>query len=214
VERPSAIEVHFWWALVEDLEGDVTAGEALLTGDQVARYRRYHFERDRRAFLARRALERSVLSRYAPARPRHNPSSSGGLVACVVATADVEVGVDVEQLDRRAPLDVGETSFAAAEVAALRGLPPEEQPRRFFDHWTLKEAYVKARRRGLVIPLDQFAFVLEPGAPIGVTFSPQLGDDAAWWEFRQLQPTRDYLAAVAVRRPPGVDVELVVRRAA
>jgi 4'-phosphopantetheinyl transferase len=204
-----AIEVHFWWALVDDLD----AGEALLGKEEVARWRSFHFERDRREFLATRALERTVLSRYAPARLRYNLSSSDGIVACVVAMTDVEVGVDVENADRPAPLDVAEGSFAASELAALRALAPEAQPRRFFEYWTLKESYVKARGLGLAIPLDQFAFVLDPGAPIGVTFTSRLTDDAAWWEFRQIQPIRNYLAAIAVRRPPGAGVDLVVRRA-
>jgi 4'-phosphopantetheinyl transferase len=208
-----AIEVIFWWALLDDLERDVAAGEALLTGDEVARYRRYHFERERRAFLARRALERAVLSRHALARPGRSLSGSDQLVACAVATADVDLGVDVENAERPAPLDVAESSFALSEVIALRALPPEAQARRFFEYWTLKEAYVKARRRGLTIPLDQFAFTLAPGAPIGVTFTPRIDDDPAWWELRQLEPIRGYVAAVAVRRPPGEDVQVIVRRA-
>lgn len=187
--------MHFWWALVDDLEADVAAGEALLSSEEVARYRRFHFERDRREFLARRTLERTVLASLAPARPRYNLSGSDGLVACVVATADVEVGVDVENADHPAPPDIADGS-----------LPPGS----FFEHWTLKEAYAKARRLGLAIPLDRVAFALDP---IGVTFDPRLGDDPAWWEFRQLRPIGNYVAAVAVRRPPGVDVELVVRRA-
>jgi 4'-phosphopantetheinyl transferase len=207
-----AIEVHFWWGLVDDLAGEVPDGEALLSDDQLARYRALHFERDRRELLARRALERIVLARHAPAR-RHNLSGSDGLVACVVATADVDVGVDVENADRPAPLEVAEHSFAPAELAALRALPPEARPRRFFESWTLKEAYVKARRLGLAIPLDQVSFVLEPGAPIGLTFAPPLADHPAWWELRRIEPFRNYLAAVAVRRPPGERVELIVRRA-
>jgi 4'-phosphopantetheinyl transferase len=209
----SPIEVQFWWALVDDLEADVAAGEALLTEQEVARYRRFQFERDRRAFLARRALERTVLARHAPARPRQNLSGSDGLVACVISTADVELGVDVENADRPAPLDIAERALAPSELAALRALPRETQPRRLFEYWTLKESYVKARGLGLAIPLDQVAFVLDPGAPIGVTFDPRLEDDVAWWEFRRIEPFRNYLAAVAVRRPPGAGVDLVVRRA-
>jgi 4'-phosphopantetheinyl transferase len=206
------MEVQFWWALVDDLEAHVAQGDAPLSEDDVARLRLLQFERDRREFLARRALERIVLSHHAPVRPRYNLSGSEGLVACVASTADVALGVDVENAEGPAPLEVA-GSFAPSEVDTLRALSPEIRSRRFFDYWTLKEAYVKARGLGLTIPLDQCAFTVEPGAPIGVTFSPQLGDDAAWWEFRQLQPVGSYLAALAVRRPPGESVDLVVRRA-
>jgi 4'-phosphopantetheinyl transferase len=178
-----AIEVQLWWALVDELEPQLAATEARLTADEAARHRGYYFERDRREFLARRTLEHTVLSHHAPARPRCNLSGSEGLVACVASTADVELGVDVEHVDHHAPRD-----------------------------WTLKEAYVKARGRGLAIPLDQVAFALDPAGPIGVTFDPRLADDEAWWELRQLQPIHDYVVAVAVRRPPGVTVALSLRR--
>ena len=40
----------------------------------------------------------------------------------------------------------------------LRALPPERQKERFFEYWTLKEAYIKARGMGLSIPLGKFSF--------------------------------------------------------
>src|SRR5690606_16111721 len=79
-----------------------------------------------------------------------NLSKSSGLVVCAI-TRDAVVGVDVENIRRRAPVDVADTFFAPGEVAALRALPLEQQPERFFEYWTLKESYIKARGLGLMI---------------------------------------------------------------
>jgi 4'-phosphopantetheinyl transferase len=228
--------VHFWWALVEDLNVQIAAAEALITDEELSRSRRFYFERGRREYLATRVLERTVLSRYGfvdptewrfrptphgrpeivgPAkapRLRHNLSNADGIVACVIATADFEVGVDVEDVSRPAPLEIADRFFAASEVQALRALLPETQTRRFFDYWTLKESYIKARGLGLTIPLEQFSFALDSSAPVRIAFDPGIADDPAWWEFCQIQPIGSYLAAVAVRRPPGARVNLVVRR--
>jgi 4'-phosphopantetheinyl transferase len=225
-------EVHLWWATVDDL--DVEAASSFITDEERARHLRFHFERSRLEFLATRALERTTLSHYAPIHPadwrfaanphgrpeivgpsrphlHYNLANSHGLVACAVASANLEVGVDVESAARSESVGVADRYFAASEVAALRALPPEAQPRRFLDYWTLKESYIKARGLGLAIPLGHFAFSLE--APIRIAFEPMLPDDPAWWQFWQVEPTSGYLAAVAVRRPPGTRVDLVVRRA-
>ena len=54
--------------------------------------------------------------------------------------------------------------FSPTEVAALGALPEAARPDRFFDYWTLKESYIKARGLGLQLPLDQFSFHL-PASP-------------------------------------------------
>ncbi len=47
----------------------------------------------------------------------------------------------------------------------LEDLPPQQQVDGFFNCWTRKEAYVKARGDGLGCPLDQFSVSLAPGEP-------------------------------------------------
>ena len=70
----------------------------------------------------------------------------------------------------------------------------------FFDYWTLKEAYIKARGLGLALPLGQFTFIRTPDAAPAIAFAPELHDDPASWQFAQFWPTRDHRMAVAVRR--------------
>src|SRR5690606_35741943 len=138
-----------------------------------------------------------------------NLSKSSGLVACAI-TCDALVGVDVENVRRRAPLDVADTFFAPSEVAALRALPLEQQPQRFFEYWTLKESYVKARGLGLTSPRDQFAFCMEADHPPRIEIDPRQQDDPAAWQFAHVRPTDEHLVAVCVRRPQMLEADLRV----
>src|SRR5690606_16766306 len=119
--------------------------------------------------------------------------------------------VDVENVRRRAPLDVADTFFAPAEVAALRALPLEQQPQRFFEYWTLKESYIKARGLGLLIPLDQFAFHLEDDRLPRIEIDPRQQDDPAVCQFAHVRPTDEHLVALCVRRQQPLDADAEVQ---
>ena len=75
-----------------------------------------------------------------------------------------------------APLDIARQYFSPDEAATLFALSTEFQSRRFFDLWTLKESYLKARKRGLSIPLDQFGFELDDPGRVTLHLQPGLGD--------------------------------------
>ncbi|HYB94512.1 MAG TPA: 4'-phosphopantetheinyl transferase superfamily protein [Vicinamibacterales bacterium] len=210
------------------------AYQPLLSDDERRRMERFVFDRDRRAFLLTRALVRTTLSRYAPVAPadwrfianahgrpeildrhagapdlRFNISHTDGVIVCAV-TIGREVGVDVEHIRRHLTHDVAARFFAPAEVHDLKQLPAEEQARVFFDYWTLKESYIKARGFGLALPLADFAFKLNPPAPPVITFEPALDDDPRSWQFVQDWITPDHRLALAVRRE-GRDLPVRLR---
>ncbi|WP_249152782.1 4'-phosphopantetheinyl transferase superfamily protein [Bradyrhizobium liaoningense] len=87
-------------------------------------------------------------------------------------------------------------SFAEAEIAALRGLAPDDLCDRFYDCWTLKEAYLKARGLGLRLPLDQFA-ILFSGPAIGISFTREIDDDPKRWHFTRHSPSPQHRLAIA-----------------
>lgn len=210
------------------------AYRTLLSEDEHERMARFVFDRDRTAFLMTRALVRTMLSRYASIAPgqwrfitnvhgrpeildrpsgvpdlRFNISHTDGLIACAV-TIGREVGVDVEHIGRHLTHDVAGRHFAPGEVSDLRRLPEEQQRRVFFDYWTLKESYIKARGFGLALPLGDFAFKLDPPHPPVIAFEPALDDDPATWQFLQDWPTPHHRLAVAVRRD-GSDLPVRIR---
>jgi 4'-phosphopantetheinyl transferase len=231
-EALAAYQAHIWCADPDELAGNGATARAfaLISDDERVRLARVRQALDQRLFLATRALVRQVLSRYEPIAPdawrfttnahgrpevsgasalRFNLSHTHGLVVCAVAR--VEVGVDVERHRQPAPLDVAQRFFAPVELADLRALPPGEQPRRFFDYWTLKESYLKARGIGMTVPLDRFWFLLDGQAPPRVVIDAALDDDGARWQFRQCQPTDEHLVSLCLLRAGVDEVELTLR---
>lgn len=109
------------------------------------------------------------------------------------------VGVDLERLDRDvAYLEIAQRFFSPREQGLIDSLPAHERGIAFFNCWTRKEAYLKARGDGLSIPLDQFEVTVLPGEPamlLQAAFDP---GEVARWSLQEVEPGRGYIAALAV----------------
>lgn len=218
-------EIHLWLADYERI-GDErlhAAYRALLTEEERRQEPRFHFARDRRRYLVTRALVRTVLSRYAavdPAAWMFSPNEYGRPAATNAEAHDLrfnlshthsmivlgvtrgrELGVDVENVRaREVSIDIARHYFAPDEVAALNVVPPHRQQDRFFEYWTFKESYIKARGMGLSLPLDKFSFHYPHDAAVDIAIHPELADDASRWQFWQFRPSPEYLVAVCAER--------------
>jgi 4'-phosphopantetheinyl transferase len=208
--------------------------ETLLSTEERARWLRFIPADSRLQFLVARALLRTTLSRFDATPPaawvfrmnawgrpeiatdagahrlRFNLSHATGLVACIVASGR-EVGVDTEETARGGSLlDIADRYFAPAEVAALRALPEELRRDRFFDYWTLKESYIKARGLGLSLSLQEFSFDLERAPAIGFRAERAIDADDRRWQFELWSPTPHHRLAACFERTAGeaVDVQL------
>jgi 4'-phosphopantetheinyl transferase len=233
-------EIHLWLAFHDDIADARlhAAWRALLDAAEQAQEPRFHFARDRRRFLITRALVRTTLSRYVPIAPQawmfstnaygrpgianadapaaaltFNVSHTDGLIVLGV-TRHRALGVDVEHVRRRTvPLAIARSYFAPEEVAALRVVPPHRQPQRFFEYWTLKEAYIKARGMGLSLPLDTFSVHYPDDRTVAIAMQPALADDPARWQFWQCRPSPEHLLAVCAERHGPQPSRLIVRHA-
>ena len=88
--------------------------------------------------------------------------------------------MDVEHIDRRVGIaEVAPRVFSAREREGLTAQPTEALRRaRFFELWTLKEAYIKAIGKGLAAPLAQITFELAERSAPRLSFGPGVADDA------------------------------------
>jgi 4'-phosphopantetheinyl transferase len=233
-------EVHLWCAFPHAITapGPLAAYHDLLSAEEHRQYRQFSFARNRRDYLVTRALVRTVLSfYYSDTDPRDwrfhqnpygkpeiaypensqqlrfNVSHTDGLIVCLVARS-CEIGVDVEHTDRRCSVfELAESLFATEEIAALQALVENAQRQRFFQYWTLKEAFCKARGLGLSLPMEQVYFQFAEGRPIRVSFGPQLQDDPDNWRFVQFALPPRWIGAVAIQQMQGPHLAVQMRQA-
>ena len=230
----NADTVHVWYVF-SDLVDDPRVLEryaAIMSDDERTRRDRFVRAADRHQFLVTRGMLRTLLARYLETEPTElffaidrygrpslsrpgsriefNVSHTRGLVACAFAQVP-EIGIDVEDIERR-PVspDLARRFFSAAEATALEAVPAPDRLSRFFDYWTLKEAYLKARGTGLTLPLDSFTMQIESGKPAQIQFTAADDDDPASWQIVQFDPSRRHRLAVAVRRR-GADLAVDFR---
>lgn len=238
--RIPADEIHLWLASYEEIADErLHAGyRELLNAEERAQEPRFYFARDRRRYLVTRALVRTVLSRYVPVHPAEwmfatnaygrpeaanaaaremglsfNISHTHSLIVLALTTGR-EIGVDVENIRaREVSIGVADRYFAPQEVSVLNAAPAHEQQYRFFEYWTFKESYIKARGMGLSLPLDKFSFHYPDPRAVEIAIDPELADDAARWQFWQFRPSPEYLVAVCAERTGAPSPRLVVRTA-
>ena len=215
-------EVHIWRAPL-DVSWSWTFDEALSLEDRT-RADQFKFESDRRKFCAARASLRLILSRYLGVKPGRIPLETGefgkpfvadkavaqGLrfnlshshqLALISITRDREVGVDIEFVRSDFVTDeVANHFFSPAEVREFQTVAPALRTRAFFNVWTRKEAYIKARGEGLYCPLDQFDVSVAPNRPAMLMESRVDADDAQRWIFNDIHAGDRYAATVAVEK--------------
>lgn len=219
-------EIHLWLIDQAVFSEDELRQECWewLTKSEQKRYRRFYFDRHRKQLLLGRYLIRSVLSQYteciAPAEWRFlendygkpfvdpdqnsnslffNLSHSGNRLVLAVARHEF-IGVDIERSDKqRRVAKISDRFFSGEEVKDLLALDGDQQLNRFYELWTLKEAYIKACGLGLAIPLQQFSYSFPAVNKLAVSFDAVRGDDARDWQFWQIDLVSDYELALAAR---------------
>jgi 4'-phosphopantetheinyl transferase len=231
-------QVDVWVAMASDMSESEMAAQfdRVLSDHERRQHGEFLFEKDRRRYLTTRSLVRYVLSRYVPIPPaawRFDATAFGrpfivnshpdvsamtfsishsDRVVVLGLARGCQLGIDVEDLHRNVPVAIAGSVFSAAEVRQLHALPPAGQPHRFLDFWTLKESYIKARGKGLSLPLDKFSFELTGKRQLQVCFDASLNDSPDHWTFWQWSPSRDSIAALCVENQTGIKKTIKVRR--
>jgi 4'-phosphopantetheinyl transferase len=215
-------DVHVWLASLDQPAPALRRLADTHSGDERARVERFRFERDKRRFTTGRGVLRMILGRYLDREPglvrfrygpagkpalldgpdgaalRFNVSHTGDL-AIYAITRQHEIGVDVERIDAAlGTQQIAAGFFSAQERQMLERLPPDQQVEGFFNCWTRKEAYLKARGDGLGRPLDQFSVSLAPHEPARLLHVEGEPREAGRWSLLHLTPASGYVAAIAV----------------
>jgi 4'-phosphopantetheinyl transferase len=209
-------EIHVWRAYLDFEPASLRGFEMTLSPDEKARAERFHFPRDKNAFVATRGILRELLGRYVGRAPtelvfdygdrgkpslrgtasqpvQFNVSCSHGLALMAFAVGR-SVGIDVELVRPDfAGVEIAERYFAPREIEELKALPTSSLAEGFFLCWARKEAYVKARGEGLQIPLKSFRVSLTPGQPERLESA-----DSARWSLHAITADTNYVGALVV----------------
>lgn len=218
-------QAHVWLARPQPAMDSDSRNQLLSLLDQAEknRYHRFVFDKDRDHYLAAHALVRTALSRYADVTPgdwkfvanrygrpeiagefgvpflRFNLSHTNGLVVCIVSD-EIDCGVDAETIRPFANyLSIAKWMFTEEEYAHLVAAPPARRHETFFNYWTLKEAYIKARGFGLSLSTTSFRFSIEESRRISIHFNAAADDCSDAWQFQLLRPTDEHVVALALK---------------
>jgi 4'-phosphopantetheinyl transferase len=213
--------IHVWRIAMVQPEPVMRHYRSFFSADEIARADRFHFDKDRNRFTIARGALRELLAGYLQLLPSHisfvyNPqgkpslapphNSSGihfnlshsGDIALLAVTRNRELGVDVEQIRADfASEEIAARFFAPEECAKLKALPVHHHPEAFFNCWTRKEAYIKARGQGLSIALDSFEVAFAPHEEAALLQVKTGDDNFSRWRFYALHPGEGYKAALA-----------------
>lgn len=226
-------EAHVWFCYPDEITDVVKLDgyRSMLSVEENQRQQRFYSTQDQHSYLVSHALVRKVLSMYCDVRPeqwsftfnqhgkpeisaeilaaldcppiKFNLSHTAGLSACVVSHHD-ECGVDVENIQRKNKLlSIAGRMFAEPEMATMRNISDDEMRNKFFDYWTLREAYVKALGSGLSGSSKQFYFNIKQcnGAErvAEICFADKDIRANNVWQFSLLKPSTEHVIALALQ---------------
>lgn len=219
-------DVHVWRAGLERPASQIQAFWQTLSQEEQQRASRLKIQIHQTHFIVARGILRAILSRYLHVEPHQlhirlgphgkpylsTPSREASLsfnlthskgLALYAVSHGRQVGIDVEA-DRPPHFDynrIAKRILTAREEALFNTLSPTEQRQAFFTCWTRKEAYIKARGKGLSFPLKHITVSVLPGEPaalLDVQGDPRETDR---WSMCELSPGPGYTAALVVAQP-------------
>lgn len=218
-------EIHFFYTLVGEVQAPFLLDKYrhISSTQEKLKIDRYLFEKDRHNCLVTRGLVRFVLSQCTQVPPeafefeenyhgkprvkkgvtdipiRFNLSHTRGLTACAVVL-DYEIGIDVEDATRKINMNIADRFFSVQESNCLGRTIEKEKNNVFFDFWTLKESYIKAKGKGLSIPLDKFSFTLSQDSTT-ISFDDSYDDDPDNFSFFRFPLLKKFKGAITVQAP-------------
>ena len=142
-----------------------------------------------------------------------NFSHSGNYVMCAArdsAHQDMKIGCDIEQV-KDFKEGVVKRFFAEEENAFIGAIKNEDAKcESFYQHWVLKESFMKAVRLGMKLEMSSFAFRIEKYKNPVLTRQPDFITDT--FEFREFEIEKGkYKAAVCFSESEEAKGEICLR---
>jgi len=171
-------EIDIWTADMDCTEADVQHLAGHLSAGETMRAARFRALRDRNCYVVRRGILREIIAGYMGCGPREveiqsdskgkphvtdeeheaalqfSISQSEGLAVFAFGRC-ASIGVDIEKIvDFPEMREVASLNFISAEIKEIDSAHERDRVKTFFKLWTRKEAVLKAKGDGLLLPLS------------------------------------------------------------
>ena len=222
-------EVHIWKNVL-DLDTEIIKKFLDILSDQeTQRASRFHFDRDRRRYIAAHGHLRLILARYLGRNPKSltfstnqygkpylssNQEDSTALLfnlshsfnlSVIALSLDLETGIDIEYMNRDIDImEVAKSFFSKGEIEDLNSLPENMQKYAFFRCWTRKEAYLKEKGMGLFLDLRRYGTSFLPDEPTALSSSSDFPDDIAACHVYDVPLPPSFVGALSLRDRPSI----------
>ena len=219
-ELTNSNEVHVWRVFLDATTVEFESLLGFLSVDELARAERFYFERDQKRFIAARGILRKILGNYLNKHPgkicfeysshgkpmlADDPDDSicfnlshSGAFALYALTLRKKIGIDMESI--RDDISVGQVAqqfFSQNEISSLEKIDINKRSGLFFQYWTRKEAFLKARGEGISFPMEKCDVSLINGgglSPVTVQDNREISS----LYVQDLFPCNGYAAAIAI----------------
>jgi 4'-phosphopantetheinyl transferase len=211
--------VHIWRMSTDIHEKHFFYLQGVLSEDEQRRAAKFHFDRDRVRYTVARGCLRMICAYYSDSPPEafrfvHNkygkPRLDGTLgninfnlshshkIIVYGFAYGREIGIDVEEIDTSK--DSGrllDHVFSESEKRDYMNIPETKKLEAFYTCWSRKEAYIKARGKGLSIPLDSFSVTVDPDEiPRLISADPE--SETSGWFMNDIKVAPGYSSSVVV----------------
>lgn len=227
-------DIHLWMLNPKHIVA-TPALLSLLSKTEQEKVDRYRLDKAKHTAIITRVFIRLLLSQYADLPPqqwvfsttelgkpevqnapiplRFNLSHNDELIICALCL-NKDIGCDIENLSRKINVEaIAKRFFSASEYPLIKA-----KPTRFFEYWTLKEAFVKATGLGISQGLDTFSFEIHPQQQeesndnISLTFHEQCKEkNPENWYHRLLFPDNKHCIALSVNNKKQTDTKENIR---
>jgi 4'-phosphopantetheinyl transferase len=213
----NSTDIHIWKAKLNISLSTQNDFWQILSADEKTRANRFRFPHLRMHYIAARGVLRNLIAQYLSISPadiqfnygkqgkpflvnfpnfKFNVSHSEDLAVFAFAK-EMEIGIDVEYINPKIDIEViAPNFFSQNEVTTLFKLAPKERITGFFNCWTRKEAFIKAKGGGLSIPLDQFEVTLlakDTPKILAINWAPE---DVKNWSLFSFNPRKEFVGAL------------------
>ncbi|MGC1390854.1 MAG: 4'-phosphopantetheinyl transferase superfamily protein [Bacteroidales bacterium] len=213
-------QVHIWEANLKTVSFYSNEITQTLSGDELERANKFKFTQDREHFILRRQILRQILSKYCGCQPgelifgynsykkpfirsavfkeiKFNMSFSDDLMI-VGLCRQKEIGVDIERIQEIHDSEkIAGENFSLPELKYLHG--NIEKTVAFLKIWTRKEAFIKAKGKGIYYPLNSFCTEVNSSGCYDRLVIFNHPRESKLWRTAELNTFPGYIASMAIK---------------